>query len=288
MTSSDPRRSDVAWITLITGMSGSGKSTAVQALEDEGFFCIDNLPPKLAAEAVNACLSARDRRQRIALVLDARSGHLLEDVPAAVLALRDAGHTVDVLFLDASDEILIRRFSETRRRHPLDGSSLTESILAERRALVPLRALATRVVDTSGMNRHDLRRLVGEGVRTASEALSVTVMSFGFKFGLPVEADLVFDVRHLRNPHFVSELKPLSGLDAGVSAYVLEDPHAREFLNRIHDLLRYLLPLYQREGKRYLTVAVGCTGGKHRSVTLAEELKRLLNVAARHRDIERS
>ncbi len=279
--------SDTAWIALVTGMSGSGKSTAARALEDEGFFCIDNLPPGLAAAAVESCLTARDRRQRIALVLDARSGQQLADVPAVVSSLRQASHTVDVLFLDAADEVLIRRFSETRRRHPLDGTTLAESILAERAALVPVRALATRVIDTSGMIMHDLRRMVGLGVRSASTGINVAVLSFGFKYGIPAEADLVFDVRHLRNPYFVAELKPHTGLVPAVASYVLDDPEAREFLSRIHDLLRYLIPLYQREGKRYLTVAVGCTGGQHRSVTLAEELKRLLDVEVRHRDIER-
>lgn len=268
-----------AWIVLVTGMSGSGKTTAVRALEDQGFFCIDNLPPSLARDAVDACLAAHDRRTRIALVLDARSGQFIDQVPDAVATLRAAGHTVEVVFLDASDEVLIRRFSETRRRHPLDATTLTESLLNERRALIPLRALATRVVDTSAMNVHELTRAVSDGVsevKQGNRALSVTFISFGFKYGLPVEADMVFDVRHLKNPHFVPELKAKTGLDSAVSGYVLQDPAAGEFLNRINDLLRYLLPLYRQEGKRYLTVAIGCTGGKHRSVTMAEALNKAL------------
>lgn len=287
-----------AWIALVTGMSGSGKTTAVQALEDQGFFCIDNLPPKLAKEAVDACLNARDRRSRIALVLDARSGHLLEDVPEVVKELQREGHTIDVIFLDASDEVLIRRFSETRRRHPLDGGTLTESIVAERAALVPVRGLATRVIDTSTLNRHELSRLIKEGVAQQSDGktLSMTLVSFGYKFGLPVGADMVLDVRHLRNPFFDPMLKTFTGTDERVREYVMQDENAREFLRRVHDLLRHLVPLYQREGKRYLTVAIGCTGGKHRSVTLVEHLFKALGnplvvegavIGVRHRDIER-
>ena len=295
MTSSESAR---AWIALVTGMSGSGKTTAVQALEDEGFFCIDNLPPRLAKEAVDACLNARDHRSRIALVLDARSGHLLEDVPRAVQDLRDAGHSVDVLFLDASDEVLIRRFSETRRRHPLDGHTLVESIVAERQALIPVRDLATRILDTSSLNRHELSKLIKDGVAAQSDGrgMSITLLSFGYKYGLPVGADLVLDVRHLKNPFFEPTLKAFTGADSRVRDYVMADPNAGEFLGRVHDLLRHLVPLYQREGKRYLTVAIGCTGGKHRSVTLVEHLHQVLAhpmvvdgalIGVRHRDIER-
>jgi UPF0042 nucleotide-binding protein len=290
--------SSEAHIVLVTGMSGSGKTTAVQALEDQGFFCIDNLPPRLAKEAVDACLQAKDHRSRIALVLDARSGQLLEDVPQAVQDLRAAGHVVDVFFLDASDEVLIRRFSETRRRHPLDGQTLVESIVAERQALVPVRGLATRMLDTSTLNRHELSKLIRDGVAQLSDkkAMSITLVSFGYKYGLPVGADIVLDVRHLRNPHFEPTLKAFTGLDPKVRAYVMEDENAREFLRRVHDLLRHLVPLYQREGKRYLTVAIGCTGGKHRSVTLVEHLNQALSsplvvdgavIGVRHRDIER-
>jgi RNase adapter protein RapZ len=296
MSSSDAH--PTAWIVLVTGMSGSGKTTAVQSLEDQGFFCIDNLPPSLAKEAVAACLNARDRRSRIALVLDARSGQLLEDVPRAVDELRAAGHVVDVFFLDASDEVLIRRFSETRRRHPLDGQTLVESIVAERQALIPVRDLATRVLDTSSLNRHELSKLTRDGVAQQSDGktLSMTLVSFGFKFGLPVGADMVLDARHLRNPHFDPVLKAFTGTDRRVRDYVMADDNAREFLHRIHDLLRHLVPLYQREGKRYLTVAIGCTGGKHRSVTLVEHLNEALSspplcegavIGVRHRDIER-
>jgi UPF0042 nucleotide-binding protein len=285
--------SNKAWIALMTGMSGSGKTTAVQALEDQGFFCIDNLPPKLAKDAVDALLGKRDR---IALVLDARSGSLLEDVPQSVAELRGAGHVVDVFFLDASDEVLVRRYSETRRRHPLDGQTVVESIVAERQALIPLRGLATRILDTSTLNRHELTKLITDAVQSDGRGMAITLTSFGYKFGLPVGADIVLDVRHLRNPHFDPVLKPFTGLDERVREYVMEDPNAQAFLTRIHDLLRHLVPLYQREGKRYLTVAIGCTGGKHRSVTLVEHLHRALGspivvenamIGVRHRDIER-
>lgn len=283
-----------AWITLITGMSGSGKTTAVQALEDEGFFCIDNLPPTLALQAVEACLSGPEHRSKIALVLDARSGHLLEQVPSTVLDLRKIGHHVDVIFLDANDEVLVRRYSETRRRHPLDnhnGRTVIESIAAERSALATLRDLATRIVDTSELKGAALRKLVADGAQSLQKNLALTFVSFGFKFGLPVEADLVFDVRHLLNPYFVPELKEFTGRDPAVRDFVLKQSEASELIKRIDDLLRYLMPLYQREGKRYLTVAIGCTGGKHRSVAIAEALGEAAVtavVAVRHRDLARS
>lgn len=285
------------WIVLVTGMSGSGKTTAVQALEDEGFYCIDNLPPTLAPAAVAACLSGPERRRRIALVLDARSGELLEQAPQAIAELKARGHHVEILFLDASDDILIRRYSETRRRHPLETaipSTVAESITRERRALAPLRDLATRIVDTSRLKAAALKRTISDGTRDHDRSLLLTIDSFGFKHGLPAEANLVIDVRHLANPYFVPELKELPGTDARVRDYVLAQSEAVELLVRLDDLLRYLSPLYLREGKRYLTVAIGCTGGQHRSVVLAEALAHKVQTFApalgivttvRHRDI---
>ncbi len=294
MTSNSTPR---AWVMLVTGMSGSGKTTAVQALEDEGFFCIDNLPPQLAAQAVMACLARAEPRTRIALVLDARSGELLARAPAAVDELRAEGHNVEILFLDASDDVLIRRYSETRRRHPLEiaqTATVTESIAFERRVLAPLRDVATRIVDTSRTKAAALKHTISEDLREKDRALLLLLVSFGFKHGLPPEANLVFDVRHLQNPYFVPELKELNGTQAPVRDYVLAQPEAVELITRLDDLLRYLLPLYLREGKRYLTAAIGCTGGKHRSVVVAEALAQKAQAYApalgivttvRHRDV---
>lgn len=290
------------WVMLVTGMSGSGKTTAVQALEDEGFFVIDNLPPSLATRAVDACVSGPAKRLKIALVLDARSGAELNDVPEMVDELRVGGHFVDVFFLDASDEVLVRRYSETRRKHPIaapSGASVLESIATERRALENVRNIATRVIDTTSRRGAELRQLFADTARQHEhgERMALTVLSFGFKYGLPVEADLVFDVRHLQNPHFVPELRPKTGLQEDVRDYVLDQEETRELMARVDDLVRYLAPLYLREGKRYLTVAVGCTGGRHRSVAITEALSERLrqplsaldvSVTSRHRDISRA
>lgn len=285
-----------AWVAVVTGMSGAGKTTAVQALEDEGFFCIDNLPPSLIDQAIKTTHAAG--HTKIGLVLDARAGQSLIDVPKVLAELERGGHLVDVIFLEALDEVLIRRFSETRRRHPVETLTVSESIARERLALDVMRGLATRLIDTSSLSRHELRKLVFECVAhdAARSGPNVTIVSFGFKFGLPAEADMVFDVRHLGNPFFVPTLKALSGRDAACRSYVLTQADASEFLRRINDLLRYLVPLYRREGKSYLTVAIGCTGGRHRSVAVAEALGSNLGqatadlgitVTTRHRDIER-
>lgn len=276
-------------VVVLTGMSGSGKTNALRALEDAGFYAIDNLPVPLIERVVALFSRAGSEIERLALVIDARtvgsfgqegSGDL-DVVPAAIETTRAAGHAVDLLFLDAHDDVLVRRFSETRRRHPLGaGGSVRSGIEAERVLLEPLRRVASTAVDTSEMSVHDLRRQVqhafghrGEG---SEPTLRVTAMSFGFKHGVPVEADLVVDVRFLPNPYFVAELKPLTGLDAGVATYVLDRPESQEFLARLESLLEFLLPQYEREGKAYLTIALGCTGGRHRSVALAVTLSKWL------------
>lgn len=263
-------------IVVLTGVSGSGKSTAIRALEDAGFFCIDNLPvqllPKLTELAGLTGLGGP--AQRLALVIDAREGELLKDAPRVIDEVRRAGHAVEVLFLDASDESLLRRFSETRRRHPLaPEGSVSEGIRREREALRDLRELANELLDTSALNVHDLKRLVQ--ARFSSEPVtspSISIMSFGYRYGVPPQADLVFDVRFLPNPYFVPELKGMTGKDPQVAAYVLDRPDTQEFLAKLVDLCRYLFPRYQKEGKAYLTVALGCTGGKHRSVAIGRAL----------------
>lgn len=280
-------------IVVLTGMSGGGKSTAVRALEDAGYFCVDNLPVVLAPKLLE--LVGQGTYQRIGLVVDAREGTFLKDAPAVLDEARRAGHDVSVLFLDASDDALLRRFSETRRRHPLaPDSTAAEGIRKERQLLRDLREVADQVVDTSSLTVHDLKRLVqGRFSPAETQGPTLNVLSFGFRYGVPTQADLVLDVRFLPNPYFVPELKALTGEDARVSSWVLEREDTRLFLEKLVDLCRFLFPRYQREGKAYLTVALGCTGGKHRSVTLANELRRRLSEdgmklpPAWHRDIDK-
>jgi UPF0042 nucleotide-binding protein len=263
-------------IVIITGMSGSGKSTAIRALEDAGFFCIDNLPVLLLPKLTE--LAGGGQIERMALVVDVREGVFLKEAPRVLDEVRRAGHQLEVLFLDSSDDSLIRRFSETRRRHPLAPSgTVADGIAAEREALRDLRELADQVIDSSALNVHDLKRMVQ--ARFSPEPAtgpSLSVMSFGYRHGVPPQADLVLDVRFLPNPYFVPELKGLTGKNPKVAAYVLEREETQQFLEKVVDLCRFLFPRYQKEGKAYLTVALGCTGGKHRSVAIAAELTRRL------------
>jgi RNase adapter protein RapZ len=288
---------DTHRIVLVTGMSGSGKSTATRALEDLGYFCIDNLPvlllPKLL-ELVGHGTS--DEVHRLAIVIDAREGHFLDKVPSALEEVRREGHQLEVVFFDANDDALLRRYSETRRRHPLspDGT-VQEGIAHERRLLSELRAVADQVIDTTRMTVHELRDAMTArfGGASAQEGLNVTLLSFGFRDGIPPVSDLVFDVRFLPNPYFIEGLKPHPGTDPRVAAWVLERPQTQEFLARLEALLAFLLPQYRAEGKSYLTVSIGCTGGRHRSVVLAEELARRLSekhrakVNVTHRDVSK-
>lgn len=257
-------------IVVITGMSGAGKTTAIRALEDSGFSCVDNLPAPLLLKVTEL----GDTHQRLAFVIDVREGEFLKDAPRVIDEARRAGHEVQVLFLDASDESLTRRYSETRRRHPLAGrGTVAEGLANERSVLKALREAAEHVLDTSSMTVHELRRqVIARFGQAASHELAVTVMSFGFKYGVPSNADLVFDVRFLPNPYFVPELKAFTGKDPRVAAYVVDRPDTWEFLDHAAGMLAFLLPRYQKEGKSYLTVAIGCTGGKHRSVAIAQVL----------------
>lgn len=263
-------------IVIITGMSGSGKSTAIRALEDAGFFCIDNLPVLLLPKLTE--LAGSGQIERMALVVDVREGIFLKEAPRVLDEVRRAGHQVEVLFLDSSDDSLIRRFSETRRRHPLAPTgTVADGIAAERQELRDLRELADQVIDSSALNVHDLKRMVQ--ARFSPEPAtgpSLSVMSFGYRHGVPPQADLVLDVRFLPNPYFVPELKGLTGKNPKVAAYVLDREETQQFLEKVVDLCRFLFPRYQKEGKAYLTVALGCTGGKHRSVAIAAELTRRL------------
>lgn len=256
-------------ILVITGMSGSGKSTAIRALEDAGWFCIDNLPAPLLLKVTEL----GESKDQLAFVIDVREGQFLKDAPRFLEDARRAGHHVEVLFLDSSDEALTRRYSETRRRHPLAGSGgVAEGIAKEREALTALREQAEHVLDTSSLTVHELRREVTTRFGGAKGGLSLTVLSFGFKYGAPSNADLVFDVRFLPNPFFVAELKAFTGRDPRVASYVLDRPDTWVFMDKLFELLEFLVPRYQKEGKAYVTVAIGCTGGKHRSVAIAHAL----------------
>jgi UPF0042 nucleotide-binding protein len=282
-------------LVIVTGVSGSGKSTALRALEDAGFYCVDNLPIVLLEKLLELSGHTAGEVSRIAAGVDARDVRHLSEAPRIIKQLRGRGVELTVLFLDASDESLVRRYSETRRRHPLSGpeGTVQDGIAAERQALASLRAMADEVVDTTSLNVHDLKRLVGKRfVGGEGAKLGVTVVSFGFRYGIPPHADLVLDVRFLPNPYFVPELRPLVGTDPVVRDFVLSKPDAQAFLDRLYDFGGFLLPRYKAEGKSYLTIAIGCTGGKHRSVAIAGELARRLEVAGQavrlwHRDIEK-
>jgi RNase adapter protein RapZ len=292
------RRTEVAerpQLVVITGMSGAGRSQAGKALEDLGFFVIDNLPAALISGAVRqADLTGDPRRRRLAVAVDTRGGLSFEALEEVLVALETDGVPTTLLFLDADDEVLAKRFEETRRPHPVEAATLGESIALERAALQDLRGRADVVVDTSDRTVPELRRALAEvfSGEQPRRPLRVAVTSFGFKHGVPRVIDLLFDVRFLPNPFWVPGLRPLTGHDEAVREYVLTLPDTAAFLERAEALLEFLLPRYEAEGKTYLTIGVGCTGGRHRSVVIAEELGHWLaeqNVEAtvRHRDLER-
>lgn len=281
-------------LIIITGLSGAGKSWAIKCFEDMGYYCVDNLPTTLIPTFTELCAHSTRRIGRIALGVDIREREYLHSVVEVLGELRDAGYHTEVLFLEASEEALVRRYHETRRRHPVPSGSLLDGIREERKLLANLRELADRVIDTSQITVHELRqRLVDLYGEAAPTGLSVNLLSFGYKFGVPYEADLVFDCRFLPNPFFVDALKTQDGRAAGVRQYVVEQPEGREFMTRLREFLGYLLPRYQKEGKAYLTVAIGCTGGRHRSVALVEELREFVTsqnipVNVTHRDVDRA
>jgi RNase adapter protein RapZ len=282
-------------VALVSGLSGAGRSTAAKVLEDLGWFVVDNLPPELISTMVELGSRARGEITRIAVVMDVRSRAFTHDLSGVIKELDARGYKPRLLFLEASDAVLVRRFEQVRRSHPLQGDGrLSDGIRAERELLAPLRDAADLVLDTSSLSVHQLRSLVEQSFGTEAAARNrVTVLSFGYKYGLPLDSDLVVDMRFLPNPHWIPELRDLTGRDGPVSDYVLSQEGAEEFLERYLELLRLVGAGYLREGKRYLTVAVGCTGGKHRSVATAEELARRLRgedgvaVSVVHRDLGR-
>lgn len=281
-------------LVIITGMSGAGRSTAAKTLEDLGFSVIDNLPAPLIADVVARADLSEGPAQRLAVVVDARGGMDFDDLEDVMRSLAADGVPATLLFLDAEDQVLATRYEENRRPHPVEAPTLTESITAERQALEGLRGAADVIVDTTERNVHQLREAIEDAFagERPSRPMKVAVTSFGFKHGVPRVADLVFDVRFLPNPHWVEELRPLTGRDEAVRDYVLDDPDARAFLVHVEAMLTFLVPRYEAEGKAYLTIGIGCTGGRHRSVAIVEHLAeflqgRDLNVTVRHRDTSR-
>jgi UPF0042 nucleotide-binding protein len=280
-------------LVIVTGISGAGKASALKAFEDLGFHCVDNLPLELLPHFAGL-VSASSDVERAAIVVDVREGSTLDRLPEILKGVKKLLQT-RVVFLDAQDAVLVRRYSETRRPHPLGRSeTVWRSIVEERQLLDPIRNVADTLIDTSNFNVHELRAdiLARFGYEEKSKRLLVSCLSFGFKNGVPLDADMVFDVRFLPNPHFVPEFRKKTGLDPKVAAYVRGFPQTGEFLDRVTKLMLYLLPHYVNEGKSYLTVAFGCTGGQHRSVMMAEEIAKRLNkagyqVKALHRDIVR-
>jgi UPF0042 nucleotide-binding protein len=281
-------------VTVVTGMSGAGRSATADVLEDLGFFVIDNLPPALIPKVAEL---GRDRQgSRFALVVDTRAGEYLPDLESALAELRETGARTRVLFLDAADEVLVRRFDETRRRHPVaESHRVSEGIARERELLEEVKGQADIVIDTSELNVHELRdrlrEIIGEPADMPS-GLQINVVSFGYKHGLPLDVDLVFDCRFLPNPHWIESLRPLPGTDPKVRRYVMKQEETQAFLEELSNLFELLLPAYVREGKSYLSIGVGCTGGRHRSVVIAAEIARLLErlgfpARVHHRDLER-
>jgi UPF0042 nucleotide-binding protein len=280
-------------LVIITGMSGSGKHTAFNAFEDLGYFCVDNLPTSLISRLIQMSVAAGGELQEVAIVIDVRLGEPLEGFEKLFGEIRKSHAHAKIIFVDASTEVLARRYGETRRLHPLaQDTTLLEGIRAERRRLASVRTLADLVIDTSDFSVHDLRDFIYQNFQRTDqeEVLNVSLVSFGFKNGIPHNSELVFDVRFLPNPYFVPALKEQTGNDPSVAQYMLKQPETGEILGRIHDMLEYLLPKYTREGKKYLTISIGCTGGRHRSVLVANELQRRLKKKGRkvnliHRDL---
>ena len=277
---------------VVTGLSGAGRSTAAATFEDLGWFVIDNLPPELIPKVAELASKKGSEADHVALVV--WTSPFLEDLLPALDDLRKRGSAVKVLFLDASDEVLVRRYEGSRRRHPLISEGVAESIQRERQLLEPVKAQADVLIDTTDLNVHQLRdRLLNLFASDDDVPMQTSVVSFGYKHGIPLDVDLVLDCRFLPNPHWIDELRPLTGLDEPVKAYVLGQPETSQFLDKVKDLLDLLLPAYVKEGKSYLTIAVGCTGGRHRSVVLAQELAKIVEgegfqPVTTHRDVERA
>ncbi len=295
-----PRRAPRALLAdiqflIITGLSGAGKSYAMKVFEDLGFFCVDNLPPALLPKFAELCLQSDGRVTKAALAIDVRGGEFFDDLFTALAQMEEMGFDYEILFLEAADDVLVRRFEETRRKHPLGrAGGVLEGIRAERRRLQAVKEQADKIIDTSTLTVRDLREeILGTFVRGEQQkTLTVIIVSFGYKYGIPLDADMVFDVRFLPNPHYDEALRPLPGTSEEVRRFVLGKEATREFMTRLTEMMDFLLPQFIAEGKAHLTVALGCTGGKHRSVVLGNELTRYLRhqgykVRVRHRDVKK-
>lgn len=279
---------------IVTGLSGAGKTQAVRSLEDLGYFCVDNLPPTLIPKFAEACYKTDGRINKIALVIDIRGGEFFDDLFESLNYIKDQNYKYEILFLEASDEVLVKRFKETRRNHPLSlGGRILNGIELERSRLKEVKHVANNIINTSKFTNMELRqeitRIYGDKDQVETQ-LTITVVSFGFKYGIPLDSDLVFDVRFLPNPYYIPELRNFSGNDKPVYDYVLKFDQTKEFISKLDDMLEFLIPHYTKEGKRQLIVSIGCTGGRHRSVSIANSIYSLLDekrhkVNIDHRDI---
>jgi len=283
-------------LVIVSGLSGSGKSHALKAFEDAGYFCVDNLPPALIPTFVELCNQQGGEIANVALGIDVRERVFFSDLVGTIERIKMLGYSIHLLFLEAREEVLVRRFSESRRPHPLlPQVPVLEGVRYEKERVAELRRHADRIIDTSDLTVHELRELLTKEFArgSATRKLTVTLLTFGYKFGVPYDIDLLFDVRFLRNPFFVPDLKPLPGDDPRVRTYVLTDPDAIALIVQLENLLKFLIPLYQREHRSYLTIAIGCTGGRHRSVAIAGRLRESvsalgLDVILKHRDLHKS
>jgi UPF0042 nucleotide-binding protein len=272
-------------LVVITGLSGAGKSHALKCFEDVGYFCVDNLPPALLPTFVELCHQQGGEIKNVALGIDIRERVFFADLTGILQRIKDLGHSVELLFLEARDPVLVRRFSESRRPHPLlPELPVLEGVRFEKERLAEIRAHADRIIDTSNLSVHDLRDLLSRhfSQELSARRLTISLITFGYKFGVPYDIDLLFDVRFLRNPYFVPDLKPLTGEDPRVRSYVLDDPDAKGFLDRLEQFFTYLIPLFERERRSYLNVGIGCTGGRHRSVVIAKRLYESFSSAGHH------
>jgi len=281
---------------IVTGLSGAGKSSALNNFEDLGYFCVDNLPTTLIPKFAEICLQLKHKIKRAALGIDIREGDFLDDLFSSLGELDKMGFSYQILFLEASNSILVRRYSETRRKHPLDreGRGILETINQERKRLMIIKERADKIIDTTSLTPQEFKRVIFSSFRETPEpdTMNVSLISFGYKYGIPVDADLVIDTRFLPNPHYIERLRPLTGNDPEVSRFVLKSFVTQRFLRKYFALLKFLVPYYIKEGKSYLTIAVGCTGGRHRSVIVVNKLKKFLEkkypVKVQYRDIEKT
>jgi len=280
-------------LVIISGVSGSGKSTAMNVLEDLGYYCVDNLPMTLLPKFIELCENSQGDINKVALAVDIREGVFFEGAPEIIKELKEKGHPIDVIFLDSSDTTLVRRYKETRRKHPLSvNGDILEGISREREMLRDLKELSIYNIDTSDFNVHQLKELIKKKFdKSLSQNLPINILSFGYKHGYPYDADMIFDVRFLPNPYFIEELKDLNGLDAEIVEFILSKEDTKEYIKKLTEFLEFLIPRYEKEGKAYLTIAIGCTGGKHRSVVIARKLSEHfshLSPVTVHRDISKS